>query len=122
MHEAGTRYKRDEHLVHAMIQTESAYDSSAVSSAGARGVMQSMPQTGKDLGLDKPFDPAGNIDAGVRYLKSLLDRFKSLPLALAAYNAGPGAVDKHGGIPPFAETRTYVGKVMELYAKLKPKQ
>ena len=119
--EACSRYKLEEQLVHALIQTESAYDSAAVSSAGARGLMQIMPETGRDLGLGKPFDPAENIDAGVRYLKGLMDRFGSLPLALAAYNAGPGAVDKHGGIPPFAETRAYVGKVMDLYAKLKPK-
>ncbi|HKK32027.1 MAG TPA: lytic transglycosylase domain-containing protein [Desulfomicrobiaceae bacterium] len=119
---ACTRYKMDEQLVHAMIQIESAYDCSAVSSAGAQGLMQIMPETGKDLGLETPFDPAGNIDAGVRYFRSLMDRFNSLPLALAAYNAGPGAVDKHGGIPPYAETRSYVGKVMKLYAKLKPKQ
>jgi hypothetical protein len=120
--EASTRYKMDEQLVHAMIQTESAYDSSAVSSAGARGLMQIMPETGQDLGLESPFDPAGNIDAGVRYIRSLLDRFESLPLALAAYNAGPGTVDRYGGIPPYAETRSYVGKVMKLYEKLKPKQ
>ena len=99
-------------LIMAVIEVESGYESQAISSAGAEGLMQIMPETQKELGVEKPFDPEENIEAGVRYLRRMLDRFRSVELALAAYNAGPSHVEKYGGIPPFDETRRYVAKVM----------
>ncbi len=103
----------DARLVHAVIQVESAYRARAVSPKGARGLMQLLPSTGRQYGALDLFDPKVNLDAGVRHLKSLLSRF-DLPLALAAYNAGEGAVSKFGGIPPFRETRTYVTRILQL--------
>jgi soluble lytic murein transglycosylase-like protein len=106
----------DPALVHAVIATESNYQPRATSRVGARGLMQVMPATARDLGVRSAaalFDPTQNVEAGVKYLKSLLDRFDGdLPTALAAYNAGPGAVSKHEGIPPYPETRKYVRKVL----------
>ncbi|HEY9900109.1 MAG TPA: lytic transglycosylase domain-containing protein [Pantanalinema sp.] len=106
----------DPALVRAVIQAESGGDPHAVSPAGARGLMQLMPATARSLGVD-PDDPQQNVAGGTRYLRQMLDRFDSVPEALAAYNAGPGAVEKHGGIPPYAETRHYVERVMDLYRK-----
>jgi len=108
----------DHRLVQAVIQVESNFQADAVSPAGAQGIMQIMPQTQKDLGLSSPFDYRLNIEAGVRYLRMQYDRFRRLDLALAAYNAGPEAVEKYGGIPPYAETRNYVHKVLSLYRRL----
>ena len=105
------KYCVDKKLVMAVIDVESGFNAGAVSSAGAQGIMQIMPETGKDLELENPFDPSENIDAGVRYLKYLLDTFPDRRLAVAAYNAGPNAVKKYGGIPPYAETQNYVQKV-----------
>lgn len=102
----------DANLVLAVIRAESDFDVTAVSHAGAEGAMQIMPATGRALGLVDPFDPRANVYAGTRYLMDQLRRFGSPELALAAYNAGPGAVLKHGGIPPYAETREYVRRVM----------
>jgi soluble lytic murein transglycosylase-like protein len=105
------RYQMDPLLVHSVIQVESAYNKYAVSSAGAMGMMQLMPGTARTLGVKNPFDPKENIEAGVRYLKQLQETFKDPRHALAAYNAGPGAVAKYGTIPPYAETENYVYQV-----------
>ncbi|WP_461209366.1 lytic transglycosylase domain-containing protein [Desulfocurvus sp. DL9XJH121] len=108
----------DHRLVQAVIQVESDFKPGAVSDKGAQGLMQLMPDTGRQMGMQKPFDLEQNIEAGVRYLKMQLDRFGSNALALAAYNAGPGAVERYGGIPPYKETQDYVRKVLSLYRKL----
>jgi soluble lytic murein transglycosylase-like protein len=114
--QAAARSGVDPYLVKAVIQVESAYDPQAVSIKGARGLMQIMPETGKRLGLVDPFHPEQNITAGVRLLRMLLDKYEGeLPLALAAYNAGETAVDRHRGIPPFPETQGYVRKVLAVY-------
>lgn len=105
------KYDVDKKLVMAVIDVESGFNAAAVSPVGAQGLMQIMPETGKDLNLDDPFDPSDNIDAGIRYLRYLLDTFPDRRLAVAAYNAGPNAVKKYGGIPPYAETQSYVQKV-----------
>lgn len=103
-------------LVHAVIAQESGGDPSAVSSAGAMGLMQLMPATASAYGVSNPFDPDQNVAAGVAYLHDLLQRYHgNVSLALAAYNAGSGAVAKYGGIPPYAETRGYVNSVTALY-------
>lgn len=109
------RYGLDPHLVMAVIEVESGFNHQAVSRAGAQGLMQIMPATQQDLGLTAPFDPAENIEAGIRYLKMLMDRFPDLSLALAAYNAGPANVERYNGIPPFRETQDYVRKVTANY-------
>ena len=104
----------DARLIMAIIATESGGDEKAVSQAGASGLMQLMPQTQRHLGVRDAFDPEANVEGGVRYFRSLLDRYGGdTALALAAYNAGPANVDKYGGIPPFAETRAYVRRVLE---------
>lgn len=108
----------DPFLARAVIQTESAFNYKARSRAGALGLMQLMPATAERFGVLDPFDPRQNITGGTKYLRYLLDYFKGdLTKTIAAYNAGEGAVTKHGGIPPFAETRAYVPRVMELYTK-----
>ena len=99
-------------LFTAMISAESAFDPTAVSSAGALGLGQLMPETAAGLGVQDPFDPAQNLDGAARYLIAQLERFGSIELALAAYNAGPERVTEHGGIPPIAETRNFVAVVM----------
>ena len=104
----------DPELVHAVVQAESNYRADAKSGVGARGLMQVMPATAKDFGIKNLYDPHNNLEAGVQYLKFLLARF-DLKRAIAAYNAGPGAVRKYNGIPPFAETKQYVKKVMKNY-------
>ncbi|UQZ90962.1 transglycosylase [Deltaproteobacteria bacterium Smac51] len=102
----------DPSLVAAVIKVESNFNVAAVSPAGAQGLMQIMPETGQYLGLDDPFDPEANIRAGARYLKEQLEAFSSVEMALAAYNAGPGNVLKHGGMPPFRETQNFVSQVV----------
>jgi len=103
----------DPKLVRAVIQTESAYRPRAVSRKGAMGLMQLMPETAQRYAVRDPFDPESNLVAGIRHLRSLLDRF-DVSVALAAYNAGEAAVERFGGIPPFAETQQYVRRVLSL--------
>ncbi len=110
---AAVRHGIDPRLVRAVVQVESAYRADARSRKGAMGLMQLMPDVARQYALRDPYDPGANLDAGVRHLKSLLGRF-DLSLALAAYNAGEGAVRRFGGIPPYRETRDYVGRVLRL--------
>jgi soluble lytic murein transglycosylase len=105
----------DPKLVRAVIQVESGYNVEALSNKGAMGLMQLMPGTAKLLGVRDPWDLDDNISGGTAYLKQQLDRFADLELALAAYNAGPEAVARHGGIPPYAETKEYVRRVLKLF-------
>lgn len=112
---AARRHGVEATLVRSIIQAESAFDQQAISPVGAIGLMQLMPATAAELGFD-PAVPEQNVEAGTQYIAFLLARYgRRKDLALAAYNAGPGAVDQYGGIPPFAETREYVRRVLELY-------
>jgi soluble lytic murein transglycosylase-like protein len=109
-------YALDPKLVHAVIRAESGYNTRAVSPKGARGLMQLMPATARELDVEDAFDPASNIAGGTRYLRRMLDQFSgSIELALAGYNAGPEAVRQFGGIPPFPETRRYVTRILRDY-------
>jgi hypothetical protein len=101
-------------LVRALIQVESGYRPTARSRKGAMGLMQLMPSTAKEYKVRNPFEPKANIEAGIKHLKALIDRFAGIELALAAYNAGPGAVQKFNGIPPYRETRNYVSRIMSI--------
>jgi hypothetical protein len=106
----------DPRLVRALIQAESGYNQRALSNKGAMGLMQLMPMTARLLRVSDPWDAEENVRGGTAYLRQLLDRFQGrLEWAVAAYNAGPGAVERHGGIPPFRETREYVRRVLALY-------
>lgn len=111
-------YQVDPRLVYAMIEVESAWRPTAVSKAGALGLMQLMPETARALGVRDPFDPNQNITGGVRYLRKMLDRFNNnLTLSLAAYNAGPTAVAFYGGVPPFRETLNYIQRIRSKYGR-----
>jgi soluble lytic murein transglycosylase-like protein len=110
------KYKVDEKLVMAIIKQESNFNPNAVSSAGAQGLMQLMPATARRLGVLNPFDAEQNIEGGVKHLRGLMDKYHgNLVLALAAYNAGGGNVDKYGGVPPFNETQNYVKRILSNY-------
>ncbi len=113
---ASSRHNVDPDLIRAVIKVESDFDSSARSHKGATGLMQLMPETGRLHNVEDLYDPSANIEGGVRHLKLLLGKYQGdLELSLAAYNAGIKAVEKHGGIPPFAETRDYVRRVLRYY-------
>lgn len=116
INDAAQRHGVDANLVRAIIQIESGFNTHAVSRKGALGLMQLMPTTARSLKVTNPFDPAQNVDAGVRHLKGLLESYKGdIPLSLAAYNAGAGAVARNGNnIPPFAETREYVRRITNI--------
>jgi soluble lytic murein transglycosylase-like protein len=114
--EVSARYRVDPALVRAVIETESHWNSGAVSRKGAQGLMQLVPGTAQELGVNNALDPKQNLDAGVRYLRTQLERYNGdLDRALAAYNAGPHAVDRAGGVPQYRETRNYVQKVTDSY-------
>jgi soluble lytic murein transglycosylase-like protein len=115
--QSAARYGVDPALVRAVIAQESGFDPYATSTTGAQGLMQLMPATAAELGVSDPYDAAQNVDGGTRYLRSLLDRFGGdVRRAVAAYNAGPGAVERYDGVPPYAETRHYVATVLQNYA------
>ncbi|TGM06578.1 lytic transglycosylase domain-containing protein [Leptospira jelokensis] len=105
----------DPNLVKAMVKAESGFKTKAVSPKGAMGLMQLMPETAESLGVKDPFDPEENVAGGVKFLKGLLKEFKDPEKAIAAYNAGPGAVKRYKGIPPYEETKQYVSKVKRFY-------
>jgi len=120
--QASVQFGIDPHLIRAVIKAESGFDHQALSSKGAQGLMQLMPDTADDMEVQDAFDPEENIFGGTRYLSLLLKRFKNNKiLALAAYNAGPDTVESYKGIPPFPETRNFVKRVMQYYEAYRPK-
>ena len=116
VHAVSSEHGVDPRLIDALVVIESGYDPSAVSRKGAMGLMQLMPETAKRLNVDDPFNPAENVRGGVREFSRLVRRYSgNLQLALAAYNAGEGAVSRYRGVPPYPETRSYVAKILSLY-------
>jgi soluble lytic murein transglycosylase len=113
--ETARSYRVPPALVKAVVAAESAFDPRAVSRKGAKGLMQLMPQTAELLGVEHPLEPASNIRGGTEYLKAMIDRYGDYSRALAAYNAGPSAVDRYGGVPPYRETQDYVDRVLNYY-------
>ncbi len=115
--QAAARHNVDPNLVRSVVKVESNFNPNAVSRKGAMGLMQLMPATARSLNVSNPFDPQQNVDAGVRHLKKLLENYGgNVPLSLAAYNAGAGAVARSAGVPHFAETQNYVRRITNLYA------
>ncbi len=115
-HSAAERHRVDHRLVESLVEMESGFDASAVSSKGAMGLMQLMPDLARQYGVVDPFDPRQNLDAGVKHLRSLLEKYRTdVSRALAAYNAGEGAVARYGGVPPYRETQDYVRRVLYRY-------
>lgn len=118
-----TTFNVDPNLIKAIIANESGFNANATSNVGAQGLMQLMPGTASGLGVSNAYDPAQNVWGGSKYIKGLLDRFGGdMTRAVAAYNAGPGAVEKYGGVPPYAETQNYVQNVLSSYEKYKAQQ
>jgi soluble lytic murein transglycosylase-like protein len=121
--DAARKYALPRSLVRAVARAESDFDAAAISPRGAQGVMQLMPGTARDLGVQNALDPAENIDAGARLLRRLLEVYEGrVAEALAAYNAGPGAVARHQGVPPYRETRGYIRKVVKEFEKAERKR
>lgn len=112
------QHEMDPYLVEAVVKAESDYDPLAISKTGAQGLMQIMPLTGQDLGLQNPFDAKENLDAGIRHLKKLMSKYENnIDLALAAYNAGEMSVAKYNGVPPYPETLDYIQKIKKYYSQ-----
>ncbi len=117
---ASGNYRLDPDLVNSVIRAESGFNVRAVSPKGAQGLMQLMPKTASDLGVQNAFDPQANVDGGTRYLRELLERYDfDLVKALAAYNAGPQRVEQYGGVPPYYETRAYVARIVRDFNRKK---